>query len=281
MKKLFTIYGALLFSCFILTNCGGSNNKEKIILADPPTDLKYESVILIDGPLSEYIEVVPGSYLFELVKDEREYMTGYNGSMKVKFKIIKPTDIKTGIGYNAYGPCLEGKVLDEQGAPLDFLLSISTDKDLATYLKRGSGEEWLTLNLSAQGLINNQSEADKMLEKFKKGKKIRFNSEIIEEKSASGNSSSDGSQVEKKSSESSTDCDEFLKGYEKFMDKYIAILKKYKANPTDASILSDYTSMLTEAQEWSTKTADCAADPKFASKISAIQMKIANAAAGL
>ena len=278
MKKIFTFFGVLISISFLLSSCGSG-----IKLADPPTDLKYDAVPLIDGPLSEYIEAVPGQYLFELEKNEDEYSQRFQGSIKVKFKIIKSIDIKAGRGYNYYGPGLEGRVLDEQGAPLEFSLSTSSDKDLATYLLRGSGEEWLILKLSGQGLINSQSDADKMLEKFKKGKKIRFNSEItvekFAEKGSSSNESEKESQVEKSSSVSSGDCDEYLKGYEKFMDKYIAILKKYRANPTDASILSDYTSMVTEAQDWATKTADCAADINFASKFSAIQIKIANAAA--
>ena len=73
---------------------------------------------------------------------------------------------------------------------------------------------------------------------------------------------------------SSEDCDEFLKDYEDFMDRYVEILKKYKSDPTDVSILSDYTTIISEASEWSTKTANCAADPKFAAKFAEIAAKI-------
>ena len=280
MKKIVGFLGAILVSSF-LTSCGGSSSKEKITLPDPPTDLKYEGVALIDGPLSEYVEVVPGAYLFELVKNEDEYLLGYDGTMKVKFKFIKSIDIKAGTGYNQYGPSLNGRALDEQGAPLEFALSVSADKDLATYLKRGSGEEWLTLNVSGQGSCTNIAEAEQLLAKYKKGKKIRFNSEIVEEHFDSKSSSSNSSESAKGSSVASGDCDEFLKGYEKFMVKYIALLKKYKDNPTDVSILTDYTSMASEALDWETKTADCSADPQFVAKFSEIQMKIANAAADL
>lgn len=44
---------------------------------------------------------------------------------------------------------------------------------------------------------------------------------------------------------------QFLKDYEAWFDKYIDILKKYKRNPTDASILSDYSKMVSEMTEWS------------------------------
>ncbi len=48
---------------------------------------------------------------------------------------------------------------------------------------------------------------------------------------------------------------QFLKDYEAWVDDYIAIVKKYKNNPTDMSILSDYTDMVSEMAEW-TKRAD-------------------------
>jgi adenylosuccinate synthase len=37
------------------------------------------------------------------------------------------------------------------------------------------------------------------------------------------------------------------------MDDYIALLKKYNDNPTDLSILSDYTEMIERMEEWSEK----------------------------
>jgi hypothetical protein len=279
MKLLKLKIGFLTMACasMFLVSCGGKEEEENISLPDPPTDIKYNAVQLIDGPLSGYIEVVPGQYVLELEKNEDEFLLGYSGKMKVKFRFLKSMDVKAGTGYNNYGPSLLGKALDDQGAPLEFDLDINADKDLATYLKRGSGEEWLTLTISGQGSCENADEAAKQLEKYKKGKQIRFNSEIVEEKFDSESSSSSSSSSVS-SSNSSDNCDEFLKGYEEFMNKYIAIAKKMKNNPNDMSIMSDYTSMMTEASEWAEKTADCAADAKFTSKFAAIQMKIANAA---
>ena len=76
-------------------------------------------------------------------------------------------------------------------------------------------------------------------------------------------------------------CDKFLKDYEKFMKDYIAILRKYKANPSDMSIMSDYTKMVSEASKWANYDKDCTNNPEFIGKFTEIQMKIANAAAGL
>ena len=77
-----------------------------------------------------------------------------------------------------------------------------------------------------------------------------------------------------------SECDEFLEGYENFMDNYIVILKKSKADPTDMSIMTEYMSLMTEASEWTSKTPDCT-DMEFLGKLSKIQMKMATAASGM
>ena len=81
-------------------------------------------------------------------------------------------------------------------------------------------------------------------------------------------------------SSNNAECDEFLEGYENFMDNYIVILKKSKADPTDMSIMTEYMSLMTEASEWTSKTPDCT-DMEFLLKLSTIQMKMATAAAGM
>ena len=49
---------------------------------------------------------------------------------------------------------------------------------------------------------------------------------------------------------------QFFKEYEEWVDEYIEITKKYKDNPSDMSILSDYTDMMTEMAEWTSKAED-------------------------
>ena len=43
---------------------------------------------------------------------------------------------------------------------------------------------------------------------------------------------------------------QFIQEYDEWVDDYIAILKKYKDNPTDMSILSDYTEMMNDLAKW-------------------------------
>ncbi len=58
-------------------------------------------------------------------------------------------------------------------------------------------------------------------------------------------------EVENVSSDNS-ECDEFLEGYEDFMDEYITILKKQKADPTDMSIMTEAATIAGKASEWAT-----------------------------
>ena len=79
---------------------------------------------------------------------------------------------------------------------------------------------------------------------------------------------------------SSSDCDQFLKDYEAFADSYIATVEKMKADPTDASVMTEYTSMLSKLTEVQSGGQDCT-DPEFVTKLSEIAMKITNAAASM
>ena len=44
---------------------------------------------------------------------------------------------------------------------------------------------------------------------------------------------------------------QFLKEYEEWVDDYVALYKKYEKNPTDMSLLGEYTAMAAKAAEWS------------------------------
>ena len=55
---------------------------------------------------------------------------------------------------------------------------------------------------------------------------------------------------------------EFLKDYENWVDDYIEIVKKQKENPTDLTLLSEYTNMLSELTEWTEKADDISASIK-------------------
>ena len=57
------------------------------------------------------------------------------------------------------------------------------------------------------------------------------------------------------------DCDKFLESYEEFIDIYIAVYKKYLADPTDMSVMTDYTKLAGNASKFSTMNTDnCSTD---------------------
>lgn len=46
---------------------------------------------------------------------------------------------------------------------------------------------------------------------------------------------------------------EFLTEYDACVDRYIEMTQKYQKNPTDPTLLADYTKMAEEAGEWATR----------------------------
>ena len=69
-------------------------------------------------------------------------------------------------------------------------------------------------------------------------------------------SDTEGSDAETSATEnpvttSDAEWKQFLKDYEAWVDGYIKILKKYSDNPSDLTILSDYTNSMQELSEWS------------------------------
>jgi hypothetical protein len=77
--------------------------------------------------------------------------------------------------------------------------------------------------------------------------------------------------------ESGNDCDAFLKEYEEWVNEYVTVAKKMKSNPSDMSILSDYTRMMSELNDWESKGKDCAGSASAAAKMLKIQSKLAGA----
>lgn len=75
----------------------------------------------------------------------------------------------------------------------------------------------------------------------------------------------------------SGDCEQFIKDYAEFADRYIKVLRKYKKNPQDLTILQEYSEMVQIAANMEAKAKNCN-DPKYLSKITQIAQKIANEA---
>lgn len=85
-----------------------------------------------------------------------------------------------------------------------------------------------------------------------------------------------GGESEEASSDESisvTDCNKWLDDYESRVDDYLAIIKKYEANPTDTTIMLEYTSITQKVGAMvSSYPEDCAGDAAFLAR----QKKIAD-----
>ena len=93
---------------------------------------------------------------------------------------------------------------------------------------------------------------------------------------SAGTKDESAGSTEVESTESKTDCDGFIKDYEEFVNSYIAIAKKMKANPSDMTIMSEYTEMASKAATMQTKAGDCS-DAKYVDKLAKLATKLATA----
>lgn len=75
---------------------------------------------------------------------------------------------------------------------------------------------------------------------------------------------------------SSDDCSDFLDEYEEFVNDYIAIVKKYKADPTDMSVLEDYQEMVEKATDMQKEAKNCKGS-KYVKRVNQLNQKLAKA----
>lgn len=276
----------VLMAVMGLTAC---NNTKEIKIVEPPKELILKVVQNIDGDLGQFVVAKNEKIKITFKKDENESLPGIEYEIPVKVTFTSTSMIEAGSGYNNYGPNMEVELLNKEGRVIKECRANMENSytDLASLIRTGNNrEEWIVfkgkyivMSLSEDGSFE---ESKAFIDAISKAFFVRIKSNIIEEKFRSEDdrilSDSEDNIVDDEavSSSKGSDCDKFLDGYERFMIKYIAIIKKYQKNPTSASVLSEYTSLMAEAQEWSDKTADCASNPKFAARLAAIQMKIAN-----
>lgn len=261
MKKiilqLLTLISLLIFSC----------SPEKPILV--------QALKEVDGPLRNNLTVISSEIPVELVKSVLGGYDQYSISFSVQIEVSNPLRILGGYKSGSpFGPTLEYRLLDESKRPINATgHRVQSEPDLdgiANNLGVNSNKFWIRIFQS----IDASSKSVKLTKQLlQKAKFVQLTSTI---QGDNNSTSSVGT-----ANSSSVDCDQMLKAYEQFMIKYIEIIKKYKANPTDNTILSDYTQILTKNTDWSSKIASCASNQEYAVKFTEVQLKIANALSAL
>jgi hypothetical protein len=256
MKRI-TILGMFLCLTTIFVSCSKGVDSIEINVEE----------VNINGDSEEYIQVVPGKYEIKKVKGALD-----NDELQIslKFKVIKSFDSNkidenTGIGN------LSLQVLDESDTPIDLDFSPAgvADWDKIKSLLKSKPGEVVTVLFKPSGFSNDEA----VSEILNKAKGIEITRADIT------NPKSDDVAVEDLSIDEGTgDCEQFCSDYEEFADEYVAFMKKYKSNPSDPSILSEYSDMISKAAEMQESSTDCSADVNVAARISKALARIAKAA---
>lgn len=261
MKKLNTILGTLIFTTTIFMSCSGGKSE---------TDVKLKSSA-VTGELSDYFSAIEGTYKLTTDGEEGIIKDIFHYQIKVQ---IKRTDKE--FEFNSVD--LENRgyfsvvcdLLDEQGVPVitadrDGMRSQGVNSEDAAFASLKPGEtSWAIFSFTS----------DK--ETMEKVKLLQIGS-IANLEQASFSNSSSAIIMEEGTNASAIDCDQFINDYSAFVDSYIKLMKKYKSNPTDASILNEYTEAAQKAAKMQTDASNCN-DPKYASKLMELANKIAKAA---
>ena len=251
MKNAMTVFGAIIFASLIFTSCGGG--KKEYSIKPSSTNVK--------GDLSSFFEVVDGSYKLE--KGAGKYD---NFKMKIQLKRKGGAfdfDAKDLESRGYFGLCCS--LLGEGGTPV----VLGSFEGMGVGTAYEGRKELITLKDGEVSWVEFTFGSGAEMEKVKT---FDINSSVDKGKQMSSSDDSGSST----STSSSVDCDKFITDYEAFVRSYIKILKKYKANPSDASILTEYTEAAQKASEMQTNANNCT-DPKYASRLLRLSTKLAEA----
>ncbi len=264
MKIKFVIFSAMLYVFFLATGC--SEGKKEIELKLKTSDVK--------GDLADYFSVIEGNY--KLIKD--------NGKNSYLLKVqIKRTDTK--YGFDAVD--LESRgyfsllcdLYDEQGVPV-----ITADREgYRTQGKNSEDKALASLKPNETGWaifsfhgVNNEINKIRQLQVTSQADLSTAQKGIPENKSSIPTSTKEIASPDQELSSSSVDCDKFIEDYTNFVNSYIKLYKKIKANPTDMTIMQEFTDAAQKASEMQTEAENCT-DPEYATKLLELSNRIAKA----
>jgi len=264
MKKIretINLVAIAIIGIMIITSCGGGK-KESVIAKVKPEKVE------ITGDLSDYIQVVDNEY---------EITDNWGGNLSIKVKAIKAISEKE-MKDKIFE--ISASLLGDNGMPVsgtgEFKIEYSSADKLLSLLKKGSGEEVIQLK-AGLGDYKAEEHADKS-KKFSVSSTMKTKAK--QTTSTTENSDNTSATTEETATTSSSDCDQFITDYEDFINNYIKIIKKMKANPSDMSIMTEYTEMVSKAATMQTDAANCT-DAKYASKLLKLASKMASAASGM
>lgn len=242
----------MVLASILFTACGGRN---KTPFENKSSSLTVETKMT--GPLSDNFDVINA-----ILKTEA---TSYSSTTKLlveirrtaasfSFNIAEAQFCGVGAG-KKFTYCISADVCNAAGVPIATNLIMYGLEPFEKCLTVNAGEIiWLEFSCGAS---------------HEEAKKVILSSSLIKNDNTTVSNTSNN--------QTNKDCAQFLKDYEKFANSYIKIIKKYKLNPTDPTILSEYTTAASKAIKMQTEASNCT-DSKYASKLAQIASKIAMAA---
>lgn len=280
MKK--QIYLSFLILLGLVTSCGGGNTKPKEI---EPTSTEFSS-----GELARYIEVE--NEASELTYSEVKGAIGTQyirlnvpvKMVKDGFKDIDPRDIS----FTKLFAIAVVDLIDENGSKVQDL-NLKSD-DYLKLKKLLTQEEGATEVLVFEGEFHNHEDAPKWFEAAVgytptltadiqvENSSDSSSIEVVEEITSVEADDDPDDSYSTISSTSDEDFDEFLAAYEKYIDKYIALMKKAKDG--DYSAMADAASLMSDAQEYGEKLQKISGSltPTQLAKFQKLQQKLISAA---
>jgi hypothetical protein len=267
IKPLFAVFAVL----FLLISCTGSNSDANN--SNETNDVELEvspKSISITGGLGDYLEIVQNKYKLKIGKLNQQLTIQFKRKDKL-FDFDAPYLAELGY-FKITATCLDG-----QEVPVNGYGEGGTGDSEKKLVGLKPGEfAWVTFTFWA----GDNAE-------FNSIKKFEINSEskvsIDEMKNVQGASlgaetpnNEDVGVAQNLEGIQNFDCDQFYKQYEAFVDSYSKLLKKYKANPSDLSIIEEYNEAVEKANELQSTANNCD-DPKYANKLLELTKKMANA----
>lgn len=181
----------------------------------------------------------------------------------VEFVLSLAFDVKTAV-CSDYSFSFKTEIADEDHIVIKKLLGIifandevdlNTDSDLDNYMNVGisrkeekfrvTKEEWENILENGKYIVIKNDISDAKFE--------AYHSDSRKSAMSGGYSNDDGDEAvdDDSSSSGAEDWDSVLDSYERYVDKYIAMMKKAQAG--DASALAEYPSLMEEAEEYGNK----------------------------
>ena len=264
MKKLFVLF-VVAMSAFIVSSCSSGPDTKSIT----PTSTEFTS-----GELAKYIEVVDQPTELSLVEAGGNYYLRLKVTLKMTKDGFKDVDAHD-IGISRLLSVAIINLVDENGTEVKELEIKS--EDILKLKKLLTGNEGDTDEIIFEAAFY----GDGATKSFKNSAQFTpyLTGDIeVDEGNESLTSSSNDDDDSFSSSSGSEDWDAVLDDYEKYVDKYIALLKK--ANQGDMSALSEYAGMMEKAQELGEKMDDAQGEMSSAqwSRYTRILQKMTNAA---